>query len=343
MAKTTAPQDGRHRRHAHLSAGLRLRLVTAVAVMALALTACSESEPWPWQGYVEGDTLYIGAPLPGMLTQLDVERGDQVQAGQPLFALDRAPEDAALREADARVKTAEATLADLQKGQRPAELEVLQAQYRQAQAALTLSRNQWRRVDTLAAEGAASQAERDDAQTRLQRDQQQVRALRAQLDIARLGEREDRIAAAQAQLTAARAQREQIQWRLTEKTQTAPDTGQVQDILFRPGEFVPAGQPVVALLSPHRFRIRFFVPETALAQLRTGDEVTVRCDGCATPFQATIRFISGEAAYTPPFIYSRNTRDKFVYRVDAEPRTDRSTTLHPGQPVDVHAPDTVPP
>ena len=57
-------------------------------------------------------------------------------------------------------------------------------------------------------------------------------------------------------------------------------TGSVQQIYYRPGELVPAGRPVVSLLPPGNIKVRFFVPETALAKIALGDAVTIHCDGC---------------------------------------------------------------
>ncbi|MFE8070831.1 HlyD family efflux transporter periplasmic adaptor subunit [Marinobacteraceae bacterium S3BR75-40.1] len=305
----------------------------------LGLAGCSEQSPWDFQGYVEGDTLYLGAPVAGTLQALAVDRGQTIEAGSELFTLDGAPEKAAVEEARARVDSAESELADLRKGQRPAELEMLEAQWKQARASLELSQRQLKRLQRLFQQGAVSQAELDDAETRVERDQQQVRQLAAQREVANMGAREDRIQATQAQVEAARAHLAQLQWQLEQNRQVAPEAGQVKDVLFRPGEFVPAGRPVVALLPPNRVRIPFFVDEPMLGQLQVGQQVLVRCDGCGEPFPARITFINPRADYTPPFIYSKENRSKFVFRVEARPTPDKAGRLHPGQPVDVRLPE----
>jgi HlyD family secretion protein len=108
----------------------------------------------------------------------------------------------------------------------------------------------------------------------------------------------------------------------------------VVDTLYRPGEWVAAGAPVVSLLPPENIKVRFFVPQPLLGAIRVGAEVRVRCDGCAEDLVAVVSFISPEAEYTPPVIYSREMREKLVFLVEASPR-DRPTALHPGQPLDV--------
>jgi HlyD family secretion protein len=107
----------------------------------------------------------------------------------------------------------------------------------------------------------------------------------------------------------------------------------VVDTLYRQGEWVAAGAPVVSLLPPENVKVRFFVPEPRLGAITVGDEVHVRCDACGPDLSAVISYVSPDAEYTPPVIYSREMRAKLVYLVEAEPR--QPTALRPGQPVDV--------
>ena len=121
--------------------------------------------------------------------------------------------------------------------------------------------------------------------------------------------------------------------RLGRRKVISPATGTIQQIYFRPGEMVPAGRPVVALLPPGNVKIRFFVPEAVLPTISLGDMVTVRCDGCAPDLAARVSFISRTAEYTPPVIYSLDERAKLVYLIEARPQNPES--LRVGQPVSV--------
>ncbi|WP_218280098.1 HlyD family efflux transporter periplasmic adaptor subunit [Verrucomicrobium spinosum] len=111
----------------------------------------------------------------------------------------------------------------------------------------------------------------------------------------------------------------------------------MEDTLYEAGEWIPAGTPVVTLLPPANVKIRFYVPETQLARLTKGASVAIHMDGSA-PVQATISFISNQAEYTPPVIYSRETREKLVFLCEARPQAADAPRLHPGQPVEVHLP-----
>ena len=90
---------------------------------------------------------------------------------------------------------------------------------------------------------------------------------------AKLGGREDAIRAAQAAVASQQAALDKAKWSFDQKQQFAPANAFVQDTLYRQGEWVAAGNPVVALLPPENLKVRFFVPETALPQIKTGQNV----------------------------------------------------------------------
>ena len=113
--------------------------------------------------------------------------------------------------------------------------------------------------------------------------------------------------------------------------------GSIQEIYFRPGEYVPAGRPVLSLLPPNNIKIRFFVPETLLPKVSLGQPVEIHCDGCKANVPARVTFISHTSEFTPPVIYSLEERSKLVYLVEA--RTGEPGELRVGQPVDVRFPE----
>lgn len=190
-----------------------------------------------------------------------------------------------------------------------AELAAAQARQREAEAALELSRLSLERAKELRASGTTAQARLDDARAAYERDKASAEAAMAAFELARV-----------------RLERRQVK---------APTTGSVEEVYFRPGEVVNAGQPVLALLPPANLRVRFYVPELSRARLKTGDAIAVTCDGCPAGLAATIVFIGREAEYTPPVIFSREERAKLVYPVEAEP-IGRTRELTAGQPVTVH-------
>jgi HlyD family secretion protein len=307
----------------------------ALCAASVLLCACHQAERSGFQGYAEGEYVRVAASFAGRLERLHVRRGDQIAAGAPLFALESENEAAGRREAEQRLRAAEAQLANLQKGRRPTELAAIQAQLQQAQAALKLSQAQLRRSEQLVSQGFISRERLDEARTAHERDRAAVAQLNADLATARLAARQDEIRAAQAAVEAAQAALAQAEWRLEQKSVQAPVSGLVADTLFVKGEWVPAGAPVATLLPPENVKARFFVPETELGALRVGQVLTVTCDGCAAPISARVTYISPRAEFTPPVIYSRENRAKLVFLIEARPAPEDAVRLHPGQPLDI--------
>jgi len=141
---------------------------------------------------------------------------------------------------------------------------------------------------------------------------------------------------AEAALRTAQARLNSSRTRLQRRRAYAPAAGTIQQVYYRPGELVPAGRPVVALLPPQNLKIRFFVPEERLAQIKYGDTVTVRCDRCQGDMTAKVSFIASSAEFTPPVIYSLEERSKLVFLIEARPTHPENFRV--GQPVDVMLP-----
>jgi HlyD family secretion protein len=138
---------------------------------------------------------------------------------------------------------------------------------------------------------------------------------------------------ADAALRAAEARLNSAKTRLERRRVNSPDAGTIQEVYFRGGEQVPSGRPIVSLLPPGNVRVRFFVPQAMLPTVHIGDRISVRCDGCATDLVARVSFISAQAEFTPPVIYSQEERARLVFRVEAMP--ERPADLRVGQPVSV--------
>ena len=307
----------------------------AVAALCL-LASCSHPEPNRVQGYVEGEFVYVASPYAGALGSLYVRRGAQVKVGDPLFALENTSERAGRDEARRRLAQAHANLEDAKKGKRPSEIESIEAQLKQARSALVLSEREYgRQEQLLRIPGATSQQDVDRARSARDQDGQRVAQAEADLKTAQLGARTDQVAAAEAEVRAREATLARAEWDLSQKRQNAPKDGLVFDTLYREGEWVAAGRPVIALLPPQNIKVRAFVPEPRVGAIHAGDSVQVFVDGVREPFIGKVSFISPQAEYTPPVIYSRESRGKLVFMIEAVFDSKIAVNLHPGQPVEV--------
>ncbi|HEY8877395.1 MAG TPA: HlyD family efflux transporter periplasmic adaptor subunit [Roseateles sp.] len=305
-------------------------------LLAALLAGCSDKPPEAWTGYAEAELVYISPPVAGRLTRLAVRSGEAVTAGQALFELDATPEIAADAEARARAQSAQAQATDADKGRRAPELAVTKAQLDQARAAERLASIDLTRQQELLAKGFVAPARVDDAATVLAQARARVTELDAALQVGRLPARDDERNAARALAQAAESGRAQTAWRVEQKRQSAPMPARVQDVFLRPGEWVGAGQPVLALLPPANRKARFYVPQSAVGGLKLDAAVNLHCDGCGAAIPARISFIANGPEYTPPVIYSNQQRDKLVFLVEARPvKAEDAERLHPGQPIDV--------
>jgi HlyD family secretion protein len=309
--------------------------ICCVIVSVGILAGCNSPPSDRVQGYVEGEFVYVASPFPGELKSLSVRRGMQAKTGDPLFALEESPEKEARDEARKRLAQAGANLEDLRKGKRPTEIEALEAQLRQAGAALLLSEKELARQERLLPSKATSAQDVDRARSAFEQDRQRVSQIEADLRTAHLGARSDQIAAAEENLRAMETALAKSDWDLSQKRQSAPRDGLVFDTLYRIGEWVGAGRPVVALLPPGSIKVRAFVPETWIGKIQPGQKVSVIVDGTGAPLAGKVSFISPQAEYTPPVIFSKESRSKLVFMTEIVFDPDIAANLHPGQPVDV--------
>ena len=313
----------------------------AIFTALIALAACEKTPSDRLLGYVEGDYVYMALPEAGRLTEIKVARGDSVAAGAILFTLDDTATRARLNQALADLAEAERTLTDLQSGERPQELAIIEAQLDSALASLMLSEPRVKRRRELVKSNIVGTEDLDAAEASILEDRGRIAEMTTRLEAARLPERADRIAAQQAAVDAFRAAVIEAQWSLDERRAIAPAAGSVEDVYYRLGEQVGAEKPVLQLLPRENIKLRIYVPEVELGKYRVGQTLAVNCDGCPDNLTATINFIAAEAEYTPPVIYSDTSRAKLVFLIEAKPDAGAPADFqwHPGQPVDARPVD----
>ena len=269
----------------------------------IAQVFCSNAEP-PLSGYIEGETVFIAPIAAARVESLAIRRGDSVRAGDALVTLDSADAHYAL----------EAARADL------------------AQAGLDLER-----IGDLVRRRVQSQSALDQARTAHDVAKARLSEIEASLQVAGIAARVQEIEAARRVVDAARAELNDAEWRLGQRTLSAPANGRIETVIRYPGEIAGPSAPVLMLLPDANRKLRVFVPEPRIARVRIGDLLAVSCDSCSQALQARVNFIAAAPEFTPPQIYSVENRQKLVVLVEAEPIGD-ARLLAPGQIVDVTLP-----
>lgn len=267
----------------------------ALASLLFLLTACEKPQEGRWLGYAEGEAAFIAAPQAGWLTDVKVKRGDLVKKGDVLFVLDNTSQTASRDQATAQIAQA-------------------QGQRAQAEATLDLAKRQLDRQRGLLKDGATSRQSYDQAKSAYDAAVAAIEAINA--------------SEAQAKALLANAA-----YQLAQRDVVSLTEGRVQDVYFRQGEYAQSMSPVVSVLPPQNIFVRFFVPEAEFAAIKLGQTVIVHCDGCGKGLKATITFIASQHEYTPPVIFSNQSRSTLVFKVEA--RGTGGLKLNPGQPVDI--------
>jgi len=284
-------------------------------------------------GYVEGERVYLSAPVSGAVAQLYVREGGRVEAGGRTFLIDPGVQRAQAESAAAGVGAAQARVEDLTKGQREEELSVYDAELQAALASERQADADYNRITPLVRQGIYAPARLDQVRAARDAARAQTAAVRRRREVATLGARQDAVAQARQQVAQAEGGLAEANVRLNQLSPVAPGAARVEEVFYRPGEWAPANQPILALLPDREVKLVFFVPEAEMARYRTGRTVRFSCDGCASVATARITWISARPEFTPPILYSKGSRDRLVYRVEALPAN--AATLNPGLPVDV--------
>lgn len=296
-------------------------------------SACAGAPPLA-VGYVEGEYVLLAPLEVAQVETVSVRRGDRVAPGKPVVVLESADAEIAVVQAEAALAQAEAQLADLKLGKRPEEIAVLEAALRSANAQAEEAARVLARIEDLFSRGIATAAQRDEARTAVEVADAAIGQAKANLAVAALPARTETIKAAENQVRQAGAALDQAKWRLSKRVLDVPSPGRVDDVIRNAGDTAGPSAPVVSVLPDGAVKLKLFVPESSFSRLAVGNLLNVRCDGCPPDLFARISYISPDPEFTPPVIYSLETRQKLVYLVEARPE-GRVTPLQPGQIVDV--------
>lgn len=295
--------------------------------------ACAPAAPLA-VGYVEGDYVLLAPIEVAQVRSVAVRRGEHVEQGAAIAALEADDATIAVSQAEAALGQAEAQLADLRLGRRPEEIAVLEATLRSAEAQASEARRVFARVQDLFKRGIATQAQLDEASTQVEVADAAIGQAKANLAVAALPARPEAIKAAEGQVRQAAAALDQARWRLSQRSIAAPAAGRIDDVIRNAGDIAGPSAPVVSLLPDGAVKLRVYIPEAQFATVTVGSLLRVNCDGCAPGLTARVSYVSTSPEFTPPVIYSLETRQKLVYLVEARPEGG-GDGLQPGQIVDV--------
>jgi len=323
-------------------------------------------QPYEWSGTVEARTISVGSRAGGRVKEVLVREGDRVKAGQSLLLLEPGDLEAQRLQAQGQLDQAEANLEKLERGARPEEIEEAKARAMTASAALEQTKTGARReqisaaearlralevalekaklddgrMNKMFAEGAASRAEKDNADIALRSAQANRDAARDQLDelangsrreelaqaaaralearaseqLVKAGSRVEDIKAARGQVAAAQGRLDQIQTLLDELTVRAPRDARVEALDLRPGDILAPNATAATLLEEDQLYVRIYVPETQLGHIRVGQEVPITVDSFpGKRFAGVVEHINSVGEYSPRNLQTADERADQVF------------------------------
>lgn len=310
-----------------------MSFLCSLPLAASLFSACAPAAPLA-VGYVEGEYVLLAPLDTAQITTVGVRRGDRVEPGRMIATLDKGDAEIAVAQADAALAQAEAQLADLKIGKRPEEIAVLAATVRSAKAQAEEAKRVLARIEDLYGKGIATRAQLDEATTQLEVANAAIGQAEANLAVAHLPARPETIKAAENQVKQSRGALDHARWLLSKRDILAPSSGRIDDVIRDPGDLAGPAAPVVSMLPDGAVKLKLYVPEQLFSDVSVGALLDVRCDGCAGDLEARVSYVSPSPEFTPPVIYSLETRQKLVYLVEARPE-GQGGSLQPGQIVDV--------
>lgn len=314
-----------------------------IALVALVL-ALIGGYLW-WQGRpADGSVLYgnvdirdvnLAFRVGGRVSEVQVDEGDAVQAGQLLARLDPAPLIHSRDSARANLAALTAANALMHKGYRSEETDRARASLSAAEAAALEADKQWRRQSALAATGAISRGQLDSARSQRDQTRAQVRAAREQLAQLETGYRPEEIAQSDAQLEGAKATLASAELALADAALTAPSDGIILTRAVETGSMVQAGATAFNLSLTTPVWVRAYVEEPWLGHFPSGARVQLTSDSRPDqPYQGVVGFVSPSAEFTPKSVETPDLRTHLVYRLRIVVQ-DPDPALRQGMPVTV--------
>ena len=279
-----------------------LVLVAAAGGAYWALRARNREKPLEFSGTIEARDAEVGSLVGGRVASVLVSEGATVKAGQPLVTFETDLGALQIREQRAVVDQARANLARVHAGPRREEIARAKAQGDNAA-------REERRLKTLLAQGLVPRQQYDDAATAAKTAAETYR------ELAR-GSRVEDVQAAQAALDQAEQRLAFLLRQSQETVVKSPADGIVESLDLRPGDLVPANQPVARILEPGQLWVRVWVPEPVLGRVRVGQAAAITVDTFPKrDFRGRVVEIRQQGEYTPRNVQTMKQRMDQVFGV----------------------------
>ena len=293
-------------------------------------------------GIVEAQTenIAVGSATPGVVVEVLVTVGDDVQPGRPLFRLDDRDLRAELAVRKAEVERAKTDLVRLEAEPRPERIPVQAAAVREAQALLAREQDALKRARETFSQRVTTEEDLIAKQQAVRFAEASVARARADLDLLEAGSWRYDIDVRRAAVKRAEAEAEQTETALDRLVVRALVAGRVLQVNVRPGEFVgaPPNQPLVVLGNIEKLHVRVDVDEYDIARFDQAAPATAFPRGSLQQ-RYPLEFVRVEPFVVPKKSLTGDTTERVdtrvlqvIYQFDPAGRPP----LFVGQQVDVY-------
>ncbi len=288
------------------------KYIIGFSIIAISLLSCGDDNgKADGYGNFEATEITISAENNGKLMQFDVNEGDIVQKETFLGYIDTIP----LTLKREQLEVSKAVISSKSKGVL-SQIAVLNSKLKTANTNKT-------RVENLIKDNAGTQKQLDDVTGEIDVIKQQIRSVEIQN------------APVVNELKSIDVQLKQIEDQIEKSKIINPANGTVLTKYAEPNEITAFGKPLYKIADLNTMQLRVYISETQLANIKIGQEVTVKIDDADTmkSFNGKISWIASEAEFTPKIIQTKEERVALVYAVKVDVKNDGSLKI--GMPAEM--------
>jgi HlyD family secretion protein len=226
-------------------------------------------------GLVEAisENISISTAVSGLVMHVYVKAGDNVNAGQTLFSLDDRDLRAELVSRQASVEAARSRLAKLEQSPRPEELPPAEARVREAEAALADATVQQKLIESVSDRRAIREEDLQRRRLAVKSAAAKLEEANAALALLKSGSWAPDLKIAKAEVATAEAQVKRLNTDIERLTMRAPAAGEILQVNVRAGEYAQVGtlaKPLIMMGDTTRLNIRVDVDENEGWKVRDG-------------------------------------------------------------------------
>lgn len=286
-------------------------------------------------GTIEVTVADIVPKLNGYLSELDIQAGDTVKAGQTIARIKRPDLEAQLLADQAALAKAKVVLTDLEKGARGQEVAAAIAAVASAQSVFDKASSDLLRFQALFRQGAISAQQLDAAQASYDVAYNSLQAAQSQLSLTKEGNRPDVIEAQRLEVKRLEAAVEATRSLLADTVIVSPLSGRILTKNFEQGEYVSPGSALATVGDMNDCWVKIYISSSQLGLIQVGQVTEVRVDSYPDRvFAGTIKEISQNAEFTPRQSITQKERANLVFYVKVQ-IDNAEGILKPGMPADV--------